>query len=113
MKFLYHITTAVQAAAGHRAGSYTPTQFVNDGFIHCSYAQQVAGVANRLFQGKTDLVLLKIDQSRLTARIVDENLEGGIELFPHIYGPLEWSGVVTVIPFLPDPNGIFHAPADD
>ena len=69
-------------------------------------------MANRLFRGKTELVLLKIDPSRLTARIVDENLEGGTELFPHIYGPLEWSGVVTVIPFLPDPNGMFHAPAE-
>jgi uncharacterized protein (DUF952 family) len=41
-------------------------------------------------------VLLEIDPSRLSCRIVDENLEGGVELFPHVYGRLPMSAVVGI-----------------
>ncbi|WP_010584101.1 DUF952 domain-containing protein [Schlesneria paludicola] len=108
MPILYHITTQKQATDAKAVGIYTPTEYEKDGFIHCSYVTQVAGVANRIFRGKSNLVLLKVDSSALAARVVDENLEGGTELFPHIYGELPWAAVVEVIPFAPDPDGVFR-----
>ena len=112
MKFLYHITTAEQAVAASRAGQYFSLDFAREGFIHCSYHHQVAGVGNRIFAGKRDLVLLKVDPSLLSCRIVDENLEGGSELFPHVYCPIGWNAVVEVIPFHADVSGVFHAPSE-
>ena len=78
---------------------YEPAAFGREGFIHCSYAHQVAGVANRIFKGRQDLVLLEIDPARLDCTVVDENLEGGSELFPHIYGRLQMSAVIAVRAF--------------
>src|SRR5262249_33536570 len=96
MNAIYHITSAAAARDAEKSGEYTPEGFAVEGFIHCSYAQQVPGVLNRFFQGRTGLVLLEIDPSRLACRIVDENLEGGAELFPHVYGKLPMAAVVRI-----------------
>ena len=93
---IYHITTAEAAEAAQKSGEYTPEGFALEGFIHCSYAPQIQGVLQRRFQGRTNLVLLEIEPSRLTCPVVDENLEGGTELFPHIYGRLPMSTVVGI-----------------
>jgi uncharacterized protein (DUF952 family) len=110
--FIYHITTASEAANAVGPGEYVPQAFDADGFIHCSYIHQVPVVANARFRGRTDLVLLKIDASKVRCRIVDENLEGGSELFPHIYGRLPMTAVSEVRPFPCDAGGRFELPAE-
>jgi uncharacterized protein (DUF952 family) len=109
MNRIYHITSADEAAAAARSGSYVPIGFEADGFIHCSHAGQVREVANRRFTGRTDLVLLEIDRTKLACDVIDENLEGGAELFPHIYGRLPMSAVVDIHPFPCDADGRFDA----
>jgi hypothetical protein len=42
------------------------------GFIHCSYAHQVAGVANAFYADLQDLVLMVIDPTRLAAPLRPE-----------------------------------------
>jgi len=98
MNTIFHITSATAAEEAKRSGEYVPEGFAVEGFIHCSYAHQIRGVLNRFFQGRTGLVLLEIDPSRVECRIVDENLEGGEELFPHVYGRLPLSAVVRIQP---------------
>lgn len=56
---LFHITSAAEAAKARRLGEYRPGGFAREGFIHCSHRGQVVPVANRLFHGRTDLVLLR------------------------------------------------------
>ena len=70
----------------------------------------MAWVANQRFRGRQDLILLRIDPARLTAEVRYENLEGGTQLFPHVYGPIPVTAVVNVAPFLPSPDGTFTAP---
>ena len=107
---IYHITSADEATAAARSGTYAPKAFHADGFIHCSYPRQVRDVANRRFSGRTDLVLLAIDPTKLACEVVDENLEGGTDLFPHIYGRLPMSAVVEVHPFPCRADGRFDLP---
>jgi len=91
---LFHIASAADWAA--REETYAPASFASDGFIHCSTAAQIEAVAKRLFRGQANLLLLTIDPSRVQADIRYENLEGGEEQFPHIYGRLSRNAVVTV-----------------
>jgi uncharacterized protein (DUF952 family) len=93
---LYHITSEREAQEAQQSGVYIPASFAREGFIHCSYADQVVATANRIFRGRQDLVLLEIDPARLKCKVVDENLEGGEELFPHIYGQLPMDAVVAI-----------------
>jgi uncharacterized protein (DUF952 family) len=109
---LYHITSPPELARARAAGEYRPARFADEGFSHGSYLRQVTAVANRLFRGRADLVLLEIDPARLTCRIVDENLEGGAELYPHIYGPLPMSAVVRVDELSCAVDGALSLPPD-
>jgi uncharacterized protein (DUF952 family) len=93
---IFHITSETELGEARRSGAYTPKAFAADGFIHCSHSWQVAAVANRLFRGRAGLVLLEIDPARLTCRVVEENLEGGSERFPHIYGALPFEAIAAV-----------------
>jgi len=70
----------------------------------------VIQVANLRFRGQSGLVLLFIDTEKVTPKIVYENLEGGQQLFPHIYGELDIDAVVRVEKFEPDAEGYFSLP---
>jgi uncharacterized protein (DUF952 family) len=107
MTRIYHITSKHEASEAQKAGTYAPAAFEREGFIHCSYANQVMAVANRIFKGRPDLVLLEIDPAALDCRVIDENLEGGSELYPHIYGRLKMSAVMRVDLFPCDKEGKF------
>ena len=107
MSRIYHITSKQEASEAEKTGVYAPAAFAREGFIHCSYANQVLAVANRIFRGRPDLVLLEIDPATLDCRVVDENLEGGNELYPHVYGRLKMSDVIRVHPFPCDGEGKF------
>lgn len=95
---ILHITTPDAWADAIARGAYTADSLETDGFIHCSEEQQVPWVLQRHFSGRTGLLLLHIDPSRLDAEVKYENLEGGTELFPHVYGPIPVSAVVEVSP---------------
>ena len=107
---IYHITTHEAWAIAKREGSYRPEAFAAEGFIHCSTREQVVSVADARFRGRRGLVLLCIDTGRVAAEIVYENLEGGQELFPHIYGGLNARAVVEVLEFEPGADGRFSFP---
>ncbi len=110
MTIVYHITPAADWEAARAAGIYTADSLGSEGFIHCSTAEQVIATANRLFKGRTGLVLLCIDTTRVNAEIRYENLEGGSNLFPHVYGALEAGSIIAVhdLPFASD--GSFQLP---
>ena len=105
---IFHIALAREWAAATTA--YRPGGFDVDGFIHCSTASQVMKVARRLFRGRHDLVLLRIDPDLLESEVRLESLEGGDELFPHIYGELDLSAVTGLEPLKIGADGEFVMP---
>ena len=104
---ILHLARVEDWDAARAAGAYTADSLRSEGFIHCSEPQQVINVANARFRGRRDLVMLQIGVARLTAPVKYENLEGGDELFPHLYGPLNLDAVTAATPFLPDADGVF------
>jgi len=110
MTTIFHITTSEEADAAARAGWYTPRAFAVEGFIHCSYLHQIREVANRRFLGRADLALFEIDPGRLPCEVLDENLEGGTDLFPHVYGQLPMTAVLRVHLFPCGQDGRFELP---
>lgn len=110
MTIIYHITSASSWTAAKQNGIYSADTLTSQGFIHCSKPEQIIAVANRYYAGQSGLVLLAINQAQVKAEIRFENLEGGSELFPHIYGPLNLDAVKIALPFEPDAEGAFHLP---
>ena len=110
MAIIFHIARS-EAWASRDPGSYRPEMFPVEGFVHCSTEDQVVKVADIRFRGQKGLVLLCIDTDKVTAEIRYENLEGGQELFPHIYGEINTDAVVEVTEFEPGAEGYFTLPA--
>ena len=108
---IYHI--AIRQTWDNASGDgqdYAPAEFATERFIHCSNRDQVVRVANARFGGRRDLVLLEIDCDAIDSPIVDEDLEGGSELFPHVYGKLPLVAVVAIHDFECDQAGVFSFP---
>jgi uncharacterized protein (DUF952 family) len=105
---VFHIAVASEWAEATTA--YRPGRFDEDGFIHCSTASQVMRVARARFRGRSDLVLLRIDPDHVEREVRYENLEGGDELFPHIYGELDLAAVSGIEPLLVGSDGEFVTP---
>ena len=87
--------------------SYRPPSLTHEGFIHCSTASQLVGVANDLYAGRDDLLLVTIDPDALRAPVVFEDCYETGRRFPHVYGPFDAEAVVSVEPFPPDDTGQF------
>ena len=83
-------------AAGLSVQSTRDRTLAEEGFIHCSYTNQVEGTLQRFYGDLDDVVVLTLDPDRLDAEIVDEAAEDGT-LFPHVYGPLTIGAVVEVV----------------
>ena len=96
--------------AAEAVGEYTAESLATQGFIHCSTAEQAHVPANVVAHGRTDLVLLYIDESRLPSPAVWEQGDppdpDGM-LFPHVYGPIPVAAVVEVRDFPPGADGTF------
>ena len=110
-EFLYHITSIAEWEKAQAQNIYQPQRFSEEGFIHCSYLHQVIEVANRIFSNQNNLILLQIDCQKVESKIIDENLEGGKELYPHIYGLLPIDAVSDAIAFPSNSDGSFSLPA--
>lgn len=107
MRIIFHIAEREAWNQSQTKQSYRPQMLSAEGFIHCSTPAQVLQVANARFRGRSDLLLLSIDTDRVDAEIRYENLEGGQELFPHIYGELDRGAVIRVVEFKPQADGRF------
>ena len=97
---IYHLTERSRwersLAEGVHTGSTRDVELDDEGFIHCSTADQWRGVRDRFYAGLDDLLLLHVDETLLSAQVVYERVGDAPSEFPHVYGPIELSAVVTV-----------------
>ena len=109
---IYHFCPEADWAAAAPSGSYVADSLATQGFIHCSPRDHVHLSATIRARGRTDLVVLEIDEARLDAPAVWE--EGDPphpdgKLFPHVYGPIPVAAVVLVTDLRPGLDGTFAA----
>lgn len=97
---LFHAAMPNDWAAAFSTGEYTMStrgQTLDDvGFIHLSTREQVESTANRFYADVDQLVLLTIDPLKVPSEIRWESPAPSVDvLFPHVYGPLPISAVIT------------------
>ena len=98
---IFHIAEPLLWERALSRGAYTRSTrdaaLSDVGFIHCSFRHQVETVANFIYDDWSEpLLLLELDPSTIPAEVRVENLDGGTEGFPHIYGPLPTDSVQGV-----------------
>jgi uncharacterized protein (DUF952 family) len=77
-------------------GYYEAASLAAEGFIHLSKKEQVEGVLQRYYQNATGLLLLHVEESKLTAPLKYELSPSVNEVFPHLFGRLNLDAVVEV-----------------
>jgi uncharacterized protein (DUF952 family) len=107
---LVHLCGAEEWRSAQPDGELRPDSLASHGFVHLSTPEQVHLPANRLYAGRTDLVLLRIDPAQLSSPVRWElgvPTDPGKMVFPHLYGPLPTAAVMSVTPYEPDADGHF------
>jgi uncharacterized protein (DUF952 family) len=107
---IYRIAEPADWAAAQQTGQFASPDLAAEGFIHFSERSQVQGVSERYYARRTGLWLLAVDERRLTAPLRRENTTGGTELFPHVYGPVPLSAVVSQAPLERGADGLIRWP---
>lgn len=105
----YKVLTADQMQAletGTFAGA--PVDLA-DGYIHLSTADQLAETLAKHFAGQDGLWLAAVDLEALDETVKWEPSRGGA-LFPHIYGPLPLSAVISYGPLEYEHDGTLKLP---
>ncbi|WP_147916610.1 DUF952 domain-containing protein [Ruania zhangjianzhongii] len=113
MDTLFHLADPDLWAAAVRTGRYTGStkgrSLAEEGFVHCSFRSQLAGVAAALYSGTPALVLLEIDPELLGgAPLRVEAVPGSAHGFPHVYGPIPTAAVASATPVQVDEQGHIH-----
>ena len=91
MTDLLHLCSEQEWAMYRAAGEIAPPSLTTDGFVHLSTPEQVHLPANRLFRGRTDLVVLHVDPEALPGEV---RWEPGVPgdpasmRFPHHYAAI-------------------------
>ena len=114
-RLIYHCSLVADWRAAQTDGEYTMSSrgrtLEQEGFVHASYPGQIAGVLQRFYADVTEpMCLLVIDPDKLGVAVIAENLTGGQELFPHIYGAIPVSAVVDVVALVRDTPAGWRSP---
>lgn len=92
----FKILTAAQWAQFEADGRFAGAPVdLADGYIHLSTAEQLQGTLDKHFAGQTGLVVAEIDLAGFGDALKWEVSRGGA-LFPHVYGVLPRSAVLSV-----------------
>lgn len=110
---IFHISSPEDWQAAQQAGDYRSSTrgrtLEDEGFIHCSRRDQVAGVLAAYYSGAGPVLLLTIDPALLTSEWREDEIAPGVT-YPHVYGPIDLAAVVAVTPCAPDAEGVYVVP---
>lgn len=105
---ILHLAVESDWVAAREVGTYVVSTrdatLEQVGFIHCSTAEQVDGVAQNFYSDVLDdLVVLELDEEVVRAAGTDVRYEdpGNGDLYPHIYGPINPAWVTGVSTYTP------------
>ena len=91
---IYHIVLP-EVWAAFDTDLYRAPSLEAEGFIHCSFAEQLDAVIDRYYSGVNEVVVLEIEPDKLMSRVLNEPSTAN-EIYPHIYGPINRDAIVAV-----------------
>jgi uncharacterized protein (DUF952 family) len=108
-KYVYKICTSDEWEHAKKNSQFKGTKKdIEDGFIHFSDKEQIKRTVNKFFFQKDNLVLLKVDASKLKNLVYEQISDGS--MFPHLYDSFEISNVISEYKIELDENGSYVIP---
>ena len=108
-KFIYKVCTKLEWQEAKNKGQLIGSKKdKEDGFIHFSGDDQVAGTLKKFYQNQKDLILLKVNTLKLDYLIWEQASDGN--MFPHLYSSLDINNVVEEFKISLGDNGTYVLP---
>ena len=101
---IYHIAIQAEWDARKDLPTYVPDRYWKDGFIHCSELQQLERLADHNLRGRSDLLLLEIQPTKLQPET--RYKQGSRERYPHICGPINKDAITKTVAVPCNPDGL-------
>lgn len=92
---IYHIVTPEVWEKFKAEEFYEAESLATEGFIHCSFADQIEGVLQRYYKGLNKVLILEIEPEKLTSELVNEPSTND-EIYPHIYGKINRDAITGI-----------------
>jgi uncharacterized protein (DUF952 family) len=92
-RMIYRITDATDWQRAQDTGFFASADLAAEGFLHCSEKHQVTTTAGRYFKGRSDLLVLEIDDAALGETLKREDTTGRSEKFPHVYSAIPLNAI--------------------
>jgi uncharacterized protein (DUF952 family) len=107
-KIIKIIRVADWEKAQANSGIIEPS-LTTEGFIHCSYANQIAGTVAKHFSTEEHVLLLVVNEEKVRATLKVELAKNG-EYYPHIYAPIPVDAIDHTYTVTKNENGAFTFP---
>lgn len=91
---IYHIAHQQDWQKAQQQGFYSCESIALEGFIHASFKEEVLNSYNNYFKPEQKLVLLFIDETKVTEKLIVEKAPSNGKDYPHIYGNLNLNAVL-------------------
>jgi len=75
----------------------------SEGFIHCSFREQLESVLQRYYKDVERILILEIDSEKLKSKLIAEPSTNN-EIYPHIYGEINCDAIVGIEEISPQMN---------
>ena len=92
---IYHIALPEVWEEFKDKAFYEAESLETEGFIHCSFAEQLDAVLDRYYDNAGDVLILSVEAEQLTSPLINEPSTNN-EIYPHIYGPINRGAIVGV-----------------
>lgn len=107
---IYHIVQKDKWQLFKSKTFYKTHSLEREGYIHCSFEDQVLKVANTFHKGQRDLLVLCIDDNKIKSIVKVEDLFNLNENYPHIYDELPKNAIEKVVKLEVSDTGDFIKP---
>ncbi len=92
---IYHIVLPEVWEKFKNKDFYEAESLATEGFIHCSFAEQIEAVLHRYYKNVKEVLILTIDKKKLKSKLVEESSTNN-EIYPHIYGEINRDAIIKI-----------------
>ncbi len=92
---IYHIVTPEIWEKFKDENEYEAASLQAEGFIHCSFAEQLDAVLNRYYKDAEKVLILELETDKLSSKLINEPSTNN-EIYPHIYGKINKDAIIKI-----------------
>ena len=92
---IYHIVLPEVWENFKNKDFYFAASLETEGFIHCSFLEQISGVLERYYKNAAKVLILHLETEKLTSKLVEEPSTNN-EIYPHIYGQINTDAIIEI-----------------